>query len=713
MALTPTHFWVKRSLCVWVLTMAGLMPSNAQQALVSIDTSAAGYQQVIDGFGTCTYSGTPPSWFNNLYFNDMYCSMVRVDMTPNYISPYSNNSYNSPSYSNAGPDGNYVRTYTGASTSGAQPYTRLYNGNMAQIAVMAAPVSGNINANIAQLQFTGSNMALAGQLAQLGQGSKLGQVGDFKLFGSFWSPPPWVKVSSGNTIGSTFTYGPATGTAFPFIWLGNFAGGLLDVSGTALSQFNNTSALTQYARTVSASLRGFQNYYGVKFYAISIQNELNFEEYYNSCLYQTSAQYITAIEAVRTELNQYPDLAGIQIEGPEDVLGGDQYGMWQYGSGSTATDKNLKFVTNVEANSTSSAALGFYSIHGYDANGVSSNGATTPTSWNWWTNGWTTSPAGIPSPVNGTAHYGKKSWMTETSGETTGWLDSSTGAFPDAGAFSVALKIYQALTAGQESAWVYWQFNDGSNPADVASLTDATNLTLAPKYVAAKHFMRYIRPNSRRVNTTVTGTRSANILATSFLNTGNSTLTIVLINTSSSSTAIPVTVNVPSNPAGITSLNAFTSSNGSYWQGSRLTVVAGQASLSLPAYSVATLTNASIAEAPAVSSPAGNYTSPVTLTVTQPNPGITIYYTTDGTNPTTSSTRQTIISGGTLTISQTTFLQFVVLSDGLYSNVTSYSYTIGSGLSSDTPTLPLWATLTLTLLLIAISIGGLGRRTVT
>ena len=71
--------------------------------------------------------------------------------------------------------------------------------------------------------------------------------------------------------------------------------------------------------------------------------------------------------------------------------------MWQYGSGSGATDKNLKFITNVEANPTASAALGFYSIHGYDSNGVTSTGATTPTSWNWWNNGWTSSPSGIPS----------------------------------------------------------------------------------------------------------------------------------------------------------------------------------------------------------------------------------------------------------------------------------------------------------------------------
>ena len=257
--------------------------------------------------GPCT-TAIPPSWYQSLYLDDMYCSMVRVELSPNYTRPTPTTATTRLPTA-VGPENNYVRTYTGASTSGAKPYTRSYNGNSAQIAVMAAPVSGNIDANIALLQFNTPSMAAAGQLAQLGQGGKLGQLGDFKLFGSIWSPPPWVKISSGNTIGSTFADGPTAGTAFPFIWLANFAGGMLDVSGTLLPQFNNTSALTQYARTVSASLRGFQNYYGVKFYAISIQNELNFEEYYNSCIYPTSAEYIAAIEAVRTELNQYPDLA--------------------------------------------------------------------------------------------------------------------------------------------------------------------------------------------------------------------------------------------------------------------------------------------------------------------------------------------------------------------------------------------------------------------
>jgi O-glycosyl hydrolase len=668
-------------------------------------------QQVIDGFGTLSNAppSTGPDWYTNLYLNDMYCSMVRVYLTPSFVAPYSTNLYVSPWYGNnpplPGPENNNVRTYTGAAASSTQPYTRTFAGQSAPIAVMGPDIDAN-----GKLLVIGANQAEAGLLAQMGQGSKLQQLGDFKLFGSFWSPQPWVKLTSGNVYpspGGTLDGSnplPVAGTPFPFIWNGTFAGGLLDVSGTLMSVFNdgtaNTSALTQFARMVTASLRKFQNQYGVKFYAISIQNELAFEEFYDSCVYENSAEYITALEAVRTELNKYPDLATIKIEGPEDVLGGDPYGMWQYGSGSTAQDKNLKFVDTVEGNSTSSAALSFYSIHGYDGNGVTSTGAASPTSWNYWTQGWTTSPAaGLPSNVEGISSFGKKSWMTETSGETTGWLDSSTsGGFPDSGAFSIALKLHQALTAGQESAWVYYEFNDGTTPADASSLTDATALANGPKYVAAKHYFRYIRPNSYRVGTTVNG--SSTVLASSYINDASQSLTTVLIN--SASTAATATVGVPTYPSNIASFQAYTSSNGSYWQPSTLAINAGNISVPLPGYSVVTLTANTPAKITSGAVPAAG-----TL-------GYSYNFTfqASGTPPATYSLAPgstlppgvTLSSSGTLSGTPTTtgtFSGTVIASNG-FGNGSTQTYTITVVAETETPTMPWWGLAALAAVLVAV-----------
>ncbi len=570
----------------------------ATPATVTLDTSAAGRQQVIDGFGTCL-SGTEGQqpWWQSLYFDDLRCTLLRVDLTPQFVSPYADFSYNSPWFHNhpplPGPDNNNVRTYTSATD-----YTRALNftsngQNVSQQAAIAV-MGPDIDKNAAYFNFDADGLKTAGTVAQLGQ-AKRPALGDFKLFGSLWSPAPWVKVSSGNTISGQSGVLPANGTAWPFIWAGNFAGGKLDVSDTLLPVFDDssqggtgpTSALTQFARCTVAYLRGFQNHYGVKFYAVSVQNELNFEEFYNSATYPLSSQYIAALKRLRAELDKYPDLAAIQIEGPEDLLGSDAYALWQYGSGATAVHKNLQYLQNVAADPQAAAALAFCSVHGYAADGVTSAGAS-PTSWGWWVNGWTTSPAaGIPGNVKGFAGYGKKSWMTETSGENPAWLYPASG-YPNGGAFSIALKLHQALTAGRQSGWAYWQMTSGGAVGN-ETLTDATALAGSPKFVAARHFFACVRPGAVRVNTTVSepGNTAAPLLASAYVHDGDYSLTLVLVNPSSG--PVTATIPLPAEPRGLSSFQAYVSSDGSFWQSSRLAVADGTATVTVPGYGVVTL----------------------------------------------------------------------------------------------------------------------------
>ncbi len=136
--------------------------------------------------------------------------------------------------------------------------------------------------------------------------------------------------------------------------------------------------------------------------------------------------------------------------------------------------------------------------------------------------------------------------MTETSGENPAWLYPTTG-FPGSGAWSIALRIQQALTAGRESAWAYWQMTDGS-AVGAETLTDSSNLQNSPKYVAAKHFFKYIRPNSICVNATVSG--DSTLAAAAFLHVTNGTMTVVLIN--ATNTPAQAVVNSPAQPVGIT-----------------------------------------------------------------------------------------------------------------------------------------------------------------
>jgi hypothetical protein len=578
---------VAKLFCWGTLISFALSPFFIKAQSVAIDATTGGRQQTMDGFGTCL-SGTSgeTTWMQNLYFDDAYCSLLRMDLKPCFVAPFSDFEYNSPWFHSnpalPGPDNNNVRTYTNASD-----YTRSYFNRSAQIAVMGP----DINANILKFDFTQDGPRVAGVMAKAGLSRKT-KLGDFKLTGSIWSPAPWLKISSGSVYGASSGIMPVQGTPFPFIWGGNFAGGKLDVSDTPIAQFfdgaQNTSALTQYARSTAAYIKGIQDKNGVTFYSISIQNELNFEVFYNSCTYALSSQYIAALKAVRKEFNKYPDLKNIRIMGPEDLLGGDAYAMWQFGSGTSVTHKNLQYLTEIAKDTAAFADIDYYCIHGYAADGVSSAGSNS-TLWDWWANGWITSPAsGIPSNVKGFRGYTKKSWMTETSGENTPWLDPATG-FPNNGGFSIALKMHQALTSGFQSGWEYWQFADGS-AAGASTLTDATQLANSPKYVAFKHFSRYIRPNAVRLNTTVSN--GANISASSYIHDVNKTLAVVVIN--SNSTAQTVTVNIPALPFALSTLDAHTSGNNSYWNASSLSIVQNKVTVTVPAYGIATLNGGAV-----------------------------------------------------------------------------------------------------------------------
>src|SRR5262245_33009171 len=57
---------------------------------ITIDAAPSARHQTIDGFGTCL-SGNEgqQDWWRSLYFDDLQSSMLRVDLTPTFKSPYS------------------------------------------------------------------------------------------------------------------------------------------------------------------------------------------------------------------------------------------------------------------------------------------------------------------------------------------------------------------------------------------------------------------------------------------------------------------------------------------------------------------------------------------------------------------------------------------------------------------------------------------------
>mgnify|MGYP000845960850 CR=1 FL=1 len=567
------------------VSLSWLVQPSAQTSIPRLTpvVDDSGREQRIDGFGTCTYTGgsAEQPWFHELYYDELGASIVRADLTPRLKPPYSDFTYNSPWFHNnpplPGPENNNVRTYTGPND-----YSREFAGKSAPIAIMGP----DIEQNIAVFDYENTLPKGSGILAQVGT-RRAEELGGFKLLGCFWSPVPWVKIATGNVSPNYGGILPVQGTPWPYIWFDNFAGGKLDVSHTPLEVFNDgtgpTSALTQYARSCAAYILGYQRHFGVRFYAVSIQNEPGFEQYYNSAKYALSSEYIAALKALRTEFDRHPELKHIILSGTDDLLGNDAYGLWQFGGGATTQHKNLQYVANIEADPIAREALQIYSIHGYAANGVNAAEAD-PLQWRWWAEGWTESPApGIPAPVSGFVATGKRSWMTETSGENTRWIWPQSG-FPGGGAWSVALRIHQALTAGRQNAWLYWQMADGGETSSGETLTGSIELETAPKFNAARHFFRYIRPGAQRVDVQV---ESPTIDASAYVHDDDQTITYVLLNTTA--TAVTIEVDAPSLPSGVESFDVFTSSEQSYWIPSTAAVNDGRASVTVPGYGVVTL----------------------------------------------------------------------------------------------------------------------------
>lgn len=106
----------------------------------------------------------------------------------------------------------------------------------------------------------------------------------------------------------------------------------------------------------------------------------------------------------------------------------------------------------------------------------------------------------------------KPLWITEAVGEAPDWN----------GAMDLAENAYESLNLGNAATWLYWQFSDSDGKFSLM-----TNGTPNPKYYAAKHFMRYIRPGAVRI-----GSSSSNgdVSISSYRNPQSGAVTHVVIN---------------------------------------------------------------------------------------------------------------------------------------------------------------------------------------
>ncbi|MFH0759210.1 MAG: T9SS type A sorting domain-containing protein [Bacteroidota bacterium] len=247
----------------------------------------------------------------------------------------------------------------------------------------------------------------------------------------------------------------------------------------------------EFAESMVAVVRMFEQEAGIHIEAIGLQNEPAFDEPYASAILDPF-YFASLIEVVGKRFESEGITTRLFM--PEQVVG-------QY------NNSNAQYLDALQHNAEANPYCDIYAVHGYGEDGI------TP---------------GVPSYGDWVVmydqaqlgEYPKKVWMTETHIGYSGWNS----------AISTAGAIHGGLWAGNISLWTNWSFGDMQLTRNVPNST----------FYASKNYFRYIRPGAVRV-----GTQSshADVLATAFEHSGDGTFTVVLVNKGNNPVSVDLTGN--------------------------------------------------------------------------------------------------------------------------------------------------------------------------
>jgi glucuronoarabinoxylan endo-1,4-beta-xylanase len=273
-----------------------------------------------------------------------------------------------------------------------------------------------------------------------------------------------------------------------------------NVNGGASNNYLNTSDYEAWATTLAAFPTYYKQQTGVDLYAISAQNEPDFNATYEACLY-TASELVNFIDVLGPKLAALSPPVKVLAAEPDswnNLWGGDGYG------------------PAILADSMATSFVGPIATHDY---GTTSSGTYAR-------------PA---PPANNTHHI----WETEcTPGDT--------------GAITTATMIYAAFATGGASAWHYWWTesllpNGASNPP--------------PQLYAIGNFSKFVRPGYYRVDVTGAPTPSGSTpLVVAFTNPADATVAIVVVN-GGGAQQVSFFVSGTAWPASVTPYVTSTSSN--------------------------------------------------------------------------------------------------------------------------------------------------------
>lgn len=322
--------------------------------------------------------------------------------------------------------------------------------------------------------------------------------------------------------------------------------GVLSVNGGGFA--GNAANYQAYANQLAGYVVNIKNTYGVNLYALSVQNEPDFNTTnYESCVW--TAQQIHDFVPYLSAALAASNVAGTKIIIPEsDVWSGDT-GLYMTAMNDPAVAPLVSVIAN----------------HNY----VQNNNL-----------GDQTTPAAIPS-------FGKALWETEVS--TFNPFDASI-----TNGLYWANRIHSFLTVAQLNAWHYWWLSAaGSDNSGLASSSDV----LAKRGYVLGQYSRFVRPDYYRIGV---ATNQGPTLVSAFKDPVSSKFAVVAIN--STSLVVTQVFNLTSfnGVAGVTPW--VTSSTLSLASQSSVTVSNSSFIYQLPAMSVVTFVGQASNTAPVLTS---------------------------------------------------------------------------------------------------------------
>lgn len=253
----------------------------------------------------------------------------------------------------------------------------------------------------------------------------------------------------------------------PTIYKGTNGFGTNSVNG---GSFASSGANYQgYANLLAKYVVGVKNNYGINLYALSVQNEPNYETDYESCRWsgQQIHDFVPYLSAALVASN----VAGTKIMIAEDAN-------WKW---------NL--ATNTMSDPATSNLVGIVAAHNYGTSAAAVTAFGTP----------------CPRPIWETEHY-----FGSDGGITNG--------------LALAQQVHAFLTVAQASAYHYWWLTGSGNGSIVGSST----ANPAKRLFVLGNYSKFVRPNFYRVGTTNTSVA----LVTAFKDPGSSNFVIVAANPS-------------------------------------------------------------------------------------------------------------------------------------------------------------------------------------